>query len=215
MPSFGAHMLYDAPGGHQLFIGGEVGQIQGDIDNPGNAWIAGTGLTGSKSKVGWIVSAGANVNLADLATLTGHIAYSDGYACRIFGGGSCAWGEARFTPTSTSVRMRTGRAWGGYIGASFDATDTTSLNIQFGHANPSDRQSWMGGANWSHISTVHANIIWQPVRQLRMGWEIIYGRKKISKNFLANCALVASSGVCGNKRNEDALRGMFGAWFFF
>jgi hypothetical protein len=32
LPSFGAHMLYDAPGGHQLFLGTEVQQNNIDKD---------------------------------------------------------------------------------------------------------------------------------------------------------------------------------------
>ena len=74
-----------------------------------------------------------------------------------------------------------------------------------------------GGINWSHINTVHANIIWQPVRQMRMGWEIIWAQKKLGKNTITICGLAnaATPGSCGRKRTEDAVRGMFGAWFFF
>ena len=28
-----------------------------------------------------------------------------------------------------------------------------------------------------NVATVHANILWQPVKQMRLGWEVMWGRE--------------------------------------
>ncbi len=193
-PNFAAALLYDAPGGHQLFVGGTVEHI--DFDATENPF--------GDDDVGWEIQAGANINLADVATLTGHIQYGDGIT-NMLGDGhgnfilrgatSCTTGGG------TGCRIDRNQSWGGYIGLSFNVTDTTQFNIQYGHANPSG-----GTAGFTSTNSIHANVLWRPVRQMRLGWEMIYGFKRNT---------FATASMAGRKRNEDALRGQFGAWFFF
>jgi hypothetical protein len=108
-------------------------------------------------------------------------------------------------------------------------TDTVSFNTQFGFVDPKDTSMNGGGITWSHMYTGHANILWQPVRQMRLGWEVMYGRKTNGKNFVnaisdGNGFVQDAGDNCGNgseanrncrKRKEDAFRAQFGAWFFF
>ena len=235
LPSFGAHMTYDAPGGNQLFLGAEVQQNNIDVDATGWYWtgpLDANAIYGNKNKFGWVVSAGANVNLADIATLTGSISYSEGLVSRITGAGGDIWGVETRThidgePDVFTRRVRQAKAFGGYIGASFDMTDTMSFNTQFGFVDPKDSSMVGGDITWSHMYTGHANIMWQPVRQMRLGWEIMYSQKTNGKAFVnglsdgrglvgaggANC-LTGANRDC-RKRKEDAVRAQFGAWFFF
>ena len=48
------------------------------------------------------------------------------------------------------------------------------------------------------IYKVHANVLWQPVKQMRMGWEVIWARSHFEDG-----------------EEEDGVRATFGTWFFF
>ena len=125
-PNLAAALLYDAPGGHQLFIGAEVEHI--DIDNSNTVNRFGD------DDVGWEVQTGVNINLADVATFTGHFQYGDGIT-NMLGDGA---GNFRLSAgNAAGSRIITNEAWGGYAGLSFNVTDTTQFNIQYGHADPS------------------------------------------------------------------------------
>ncbi len=189
-PNFAAALLYDVPGGHQLFVGAEIEHI--DFDGTENPF--------ADDDVGWEVQAGANVNLADIATLTGHIQYGDGIT-NMLGDGHGNFILRGCGAAGATCRIDRNQSWGGYLGLSFNVTDTTQFNIQYGHANPSG-----GTAGFTSVNTIHANVLWRPVRQMRLGWEIIYGFKRNT---------TATAAVAGRRRNEDAIRGQFGAWFFF
>ena len=47
--------------------------------------------------------------------------------------------------------------------------------------------------------TVHANLIWSPVKQMRMGWEVMYGDVDDPLRGI----------------NDDIIGAQFGTWFFF
>ena len=86
-----------------------------------------------------------------------------------------------------------------------------------------------------NVATVHANILWQPVKQMRLGWEVMWGRENFvdDKIEIDDEVAVARNGhhdddddkVCfrvfedvGDRNcqdGSDALRIQFGAWFFF
>ncbi|MEM7428438.1 MAG: porin, partial [Pseudomonadota bacterium] len=179
-PNFAAALLYDAPGGHQLFIGAEVEHIDIDASNTVNRF--------SDDDVGWEVQAGANVNLADIATLTGHFQYGDGIT-NMLGEGT---GNFRLSAgNAAGSQIITNDAWGAYIGLSFNVTDTTQFNVQYGHANPGCNTC----AGYTSTNSIHANVLWRPVRQMRLGWELIYGFKRNT---------TATAAVAGRSRNEDA-----------
>ena len=103
---------------------------------------------------------------------------------------------------ASGSRIRTNEGWGGYAGLSLNATSAIQLNIQYGYADPGCNSC--AGYDWG--STVHSNILWRPVDQIRLGWELMYGWKRNT---------FATASLAGRRRNEDALRGQFGAWFFF
>jgi hypothetical protein len=55
--------------------------------------------------------------------------------------------------------------------------------------------------------TVHANILWRPVQQMQLGWEVMWGQYDFDGGDFG----FASS----PDRKDDAIRAQFGAWFFF
>ncbi len=194
-PNLAAALLYDAPGGHQLFIGAEVEHIDIDASDTRNAF--------SDDTVGWEVQTGVNINLADVATFTGHFQYGDGITNMLGDGSNGNFRLSAGNAAGSSILRN--EAWGGYAGLSFNVTDTTQFNIQYGHANPGCNTC----AGYTSGNSIHANVLWRPVRQMRLGWELIYGFKRNTT------ATVNDPNNPGRSRNEDALRGQFGAWFFF
>lgn len=189
-PNFAAALLYDAPGGHQLFVGAEIEHI--DFD--------GTENTFADDDVGWEVQTGVNINLADIATFTGHFQYGDGIT-NMLGDGIANFALVGCGAAAATCTIDRNEAWGAYAGLSFNVTDTTQFNIQYGHANPAG-----GRAGFTSTNSIHANVLWRPVRQMRLGWEVIYGFKRNT---------TATAAAAGRRRHEDAVRGQFGAWFFF
>ncbi|MEM8688233.1 MAG: hypothetical protein AAGF81_12935 [Pseudomonadota bacterium] len=190
-PNFAAALLYDAPGGHQLFVGAEIEHADVDSSNTNNFF--------NDDAVGWEVQGGVNINLADIATFTGHIQYGDGIV-NALGAGSSGF---TVVPANTAgASIQTNAVFGAYAGLSFNVTDTTQFNVQYGHVSDECQTC----AGYTSTNTIHANILWRPVRQMRLGWEVIYGFKRNT---------FATSQGAQRRRNEDALRGQFGAWFFF
>ena len=188
-PELSSAILYDAPGGHQLFVGATAQHIDYDSDDV---------ATINDDDIGWEIQAGTNINLGDIATFTGHIQYGDGITNML---GDGHGGHIIRPANAAGARVDTNQSFGGYAGLSFNVTDTTQFNVQYGHANPSG-----GTAGFTSVNSIHANIMWRPVRQMRLGWEAVYGWKRNT---------TATAAMPGRRRNEDALRGNFGAWFFF
>jgi hypothetical protein len=120
------------------------------------------------------------------------------------------------------------KAWGITGGLTFNVNDTTSINLEAGYAQNIDAQEneLLGVDN---VVTVHGNILWQPVKQMRLGWEAMWGRNELVDNkitffdetedeFRQTCRNVeADEDVSKNHcpdSNQD-FRLQFGAWFFF
>ena len=57
------------------------------------------------------------------------------------------------------------------------------------------------------VQTLHANILWRPVQQMQLGWEVMWGEYDFDGSVFMNTR--------GGRRSEDAMRAQFGAWFFF
>jgi hypothetical protein len=57
------------------------------------------------------------------------------------------------------------------------------------------------------VQTVHANILWRPVQQMQLGWEVMWGEYDFDTG-------PGFSGAFA-KESDDAIRAQFGAWFFF
>ena len=124
-------------------------------------------------------------------------------------------------------------AFGVTAGLTFNINDTTSFNIEGGYAQNVDADENVL-LLVDNVVTVHANILWQPVKQMRLGWEVMWGRENFvdDKFKIDDEVAVASNGsrrrrhkICfrvfqdeGDRKcqdGSDALRIQFGAWFFF
>ena len=187
VPDFTARLQYDAPGGHRFQVSGVLKnmRIDGDLSNGG--------ITGSDSATGWGLLGAASFNLADIATLAAMATYGDGLGSYLVNGG---FASATLKGTLADPKLKPVEVWSVVASLAMGVTDTTTLNVAVGHYNQSAGDSvW---ASVKDVTTVHANLIWQPDSRFRMGAEGIWG----------------TTDVIGFKR-EDALRFQFGAWFFF
>ena len=231
IPGLGSFLQYDIAGGHQLIVAGGISDINSDPLNDEDD---------SDHRLGWVVGAGANINLADIATFTAGGQYTEGLATRWMNqlqSTRTVCDDFTFDPTDGSVTCDNfdnslQKAWGVTAGLTFNVNDTTSINIEGGYAQNVD-----AGDNplllVDNVTTVHGNILWQPVKQMRLGWEVMWGRENYVDDKVeiddADVA-VASRGrdddkVCFRvfqdpgdhscQNGSDALRVQFGAWFFF
>jgi hypothetical protein len=183
VPVFGGSIQYDVPGGHQIVVGAAIGENDDGVD----------------SDTSWVVQGGANINLADVATLTGAVVY---------GAGGVA---GRYTAVPwdlfTAADGGANKTFGAMAGLSVPVTDTTTFNVVWDYINGdgSARSAAFGcvAAAGCHdeLHTIHANIMWQPVKQMRMGWEVAY--------------LFADDEFAGSTMEDEVLQLQWGTWFFF
>jgi porin-like protein len=228
IPGLGSFLQYDIAGGHQLIVAGEVDDINSDPNNLEND---------NDHRLGWVVGAGANINLADIATLTVGAQYTEGLATRWMNQlqTTRAVCEQANVVEVNGVPVVDGcadfdenlqKAWGITGGLTFNVNDTTSINLEAGYAKniDADQNELLQVDN---VVTVHGNILWQPVKQLRLGWEAMWGRNELVDNFKFFDEEGEPDRVCANVEadedqehnhcpgsNED-FRLQFGAWFFF
>ena len=187
-PNLGAYFQYDIAGGHQIAISGEIADWDPALQ-PNGIFV----LNGN-DEIGWVVGGGFNINLADVATFTTGGHYGEGLA-----GKYCS--QEAFpvlNPSSDPAEM-----WCVMAGVNFAVSDSTSVNLAWGYSEYSDTNhsnfvlNALGG-HQTDAMTVHANVLWQPVRQMRLGWEVHWGE--------------ASYSASGDR---DSAGIQFGAWFFF
>ena len=195
LPDFTARWQYEAPGGHQFLISGMLRNYHVD-----SALVP----QGSDSALGWGVQGAVNVNLADVATLTTSVMYGDGIGGYLFAANKGAY-------LNGVGDIKTIESLGLFAGLIFNVTDTTSINLGWGYTDQSKKdvvnaQLWNGGTQNIDVMSVHGNIIWQPVKQLRLGWEVMWAERQY---------VTTENSVRGVVHKEDAIRGQFGAWFFF
>jgi opacity protein-like surface antigen len=219
-PNLSSYLQFDAPGGHQFIITGTVADV-GDTDYD---FISG-------HDVGWAVQAGANINLADIATLTVAGLYGrGGQHCQYLaqdtpfcGGGinankSLTWDAALpgFRPDGNDFFSDEG--WGVLAGMSFGITDTTTFNVQYGISRMEN--DFPGSdIDSATVQTVHGNILWRPVQQMQLGWEVMWGRYDFDGGDYRRDAFfdrdTQTRRRIDGRKNDDAIRAQFGAWFFF
>jgi hypothetical protein len=98
------------------------------------------------------------------------------------------------------------------VGLSFGLSETTTFNAQFGYINALEEQDFLGCASTDpagaaaaasgdckdKLYKVTANVMWQPVKQMRMGWEVNRGE------------YTSFDGT-----TEDGASALFATWFFF
>ena len=75
IPGVGSFLQYDIAGGHQFIIAGATGQHRHQQRSQFNH-------EDDDDQLGWVVGAGANINLADIATFTAGAQYTQGLATR-------------------------------------------------------------------------------------------------------------------------------------
>ncbi len=192
IPDFTARIQYDAPGGHKFQVSGVVRNLRVDGDTIGAATGTTNFTNATDSEIAYGILAAAAINLADIATLTGTFNYGDGIGRYVLGGNP----DGNLFGAAGDPDIQTIEAWSASVAIALGITDTTTLNVAFGHYNANISDLVAGQVENS--STVHVNLIWQPVSRFRMGVEGIYGHNDLR-------------GV----NSSDALRFQFGAWFFF
>ena len=237
IPGVGSFLQYDIAGGHQLIVAGGISDINSDPFNDEDD---------DDHRLGWVVGAGANINLADIATFTAGAQYTEGLATRWMNQLStsrtvCENVDITFDANGFPVfgdcndfEDNLQKAWGVTAGLTFNINDTTSFNVEGGYAQNVDADENVL-LLVDNVATVHANILWQPVKQMRLGWEVMWGRE----NFVDDKIRIDDDDVAVASRNgghdddkfcfrvfedagdrncqdgSDALRIQFGAWFFF
>ena len=96
------------------------------------------------------------------------------------------------------------------VGLTFNMNEVVSVNVEGGYAeNLNADEGLIPLAD--HVWTVHGNMLWQPVKQMRMGWEVMWGKEDFPKEN-GNCVI---RGNGGDDCSSDTLRFQMGTWFFF
>jgi hypothetical protein len=198
MPNIASYLQYDIPGGHTFVVSGEIADWYNDGQTPDDGAVPHT------DELAWVVQAGGNFNLADVATLSAGVGYGKGLLTNKF---VFEDGFANINAAGDPLE-----AIAFTVGLSFGLTETTTFNTQFGYVNALEEQDTScastnpdgetpaatSGDCKDKLWKVTANIMWQPVKQMRMGWEINYGE------------YTRYDGT-----TEDGASAMFGTWFFF
>ena len=173
-PVFGGSILYDVPGGHQVMISGAIGETD----------------LGADDDTTYVLQGGFNINVADVATLT---------AAAVWGEGSLL---GRYMLVGSALNLNTGgdgnEVLGLMAGVSVPVTDTTTFNVVWDYMNGDSNAA---AGNHDELHTIHANIMWQPVKQMRMGWEALY--------------LWAGDEDPASTLRDDHFQLQWGTWFFF
>ncbi len=178
MPNIAGYLQYDIAGGHQFIVTGEVADWDPAPSGGGPA---------SNDELGWAIQVGANFNLADVATLTAGFGYGEGLLTTKF-----VFDEGFDAIDNNGDPLE---ALAFIVGLSFGLSETTTFNTMFSYTEALEDQF---GNEEEEVYKVHANILWQPVKQMRMGWEVLWAHKEFE-----------------NGDDEDGVRASFATWFFF
>ncbi|MGF7161398.1 hypothetical protein FHS85_003033 [Rhodoligotrophos appendicifer] len=195
IPNFTARWQFDAPGGHQFGASGVLLPYHTDSALGGE----------SDTKFGWGVQGNANINLADIATVTTGVMYGNGIGGFVF--------AAPFGAFTDGDNIHLVETLGVFAGLIFNVTDTTSINLGWGYTknNSNDIEKSLVENGNRYLMTAHANVMWQPVEQLKLGWEVMWGERKWQSQDID----IAGDVVGVDVHKDDAVRAQFGAWFYF
>lgn len=179
--SLSALLAYDLSGGHQISVAAATTRDQALFDN----------LPNSGADAGWQVGAGANINLANVARFNAGVAYGEGPTADPMGS---------FGLSGTSATGETVNQWGANAGLSFDVNDTTSVNMGVLYQSALGDVSGLDDPATSAVAA-QANVYWQPLNQMRLGWQVMWGEKTYDDG--------------ASDRSPEELRTQIGAWFMF
>jgi hypothetical protein len=173
----------------------------------------------SPDGIGWAIMGGASFNLADVATANVGAGYGEGEIVR----------SLNQTGTSNQYVDADGNlmeVWAIQGGLSFGINETTTFNVGAGYEEylgDLAEEGWIESA-----VTVHANIMWQPVKQMKLGWEVMWGNIDYAGEGVCTGETAVATDVdedgtilatdvaySGCKSSFDDVRLQFGAWFFF
>ena len=241
MPNFAGFIGYDIAGGHSLQLAGVIADYDdstgkwstpsvaaksgginctpGVVDangvlsdcDPSTSYSASTaGQTSDGSGIGWSIMGGASFNLADVATANVGAGYGQGEMVR-------SLNQTASSNQRVDVDGDLMEAWAIQGGLSFGVNETTTFNVGAGY------EDYLGEVttNWIDSAvTVHANIMWQPVKQMKLGWEVMWGQIDYAgEGYCTGTTLVdgdvPEAAWSGCKDSFDDVRLQFGAWFFF
>src|SRR5262249_27219924 len=136
-------------------------------------------------KLGWVAGGGVNINLADIATFTAGAQYTQGLATRWMNQlDTTRVACEQIVPVDDIDLPRDcdlQDAFGVTAGLTFNVNDTTSINVEGGYAQNIDAEDNVF-LTVDNVWTVHGNILWQPVKQMRLGWEAMWGRNDFVDN---------------------------------
>jgi hypothetical protein len=191
VPVFGGSIQYDIPGGHTVVASAAVGE---SVDNTGD------------DHTSWVVQGGFNINLGDVATLTAAAVWGEGTIV-----GRYTLSPYAFNNGGAGGLADNNEVLGLMAGVSVPVTDTMTFNVVWDYLDAQDgaargfrNAAGQFGRIHDEMHTVHANVMWQPVKQMRMGWEVMYMWADDTDR------RVAAAGV---KDNYAQIQ--WATWFFF
>jgi hypothetical protein len=209
-PNVSAYFQYDAAGGHQFIITGTVADWDHDAVSPDTDEV----FEGD-DEFGWAVQAGANINLGDIATFTVGGAYGEREVCKYLNQVGAWCGSFRDTDKAGAADWFADTGWGVFAGLTFNVNDTTSINLGGGWSHLDNEFEDLEDIDGVDVFSAHANLLWQPVKQMRLGWEVMWGRYDFDAGDGFADHDCEDDGSCTAEQKEDAIRVQFGAWFFF
>lgn len=180
VPDFTGRFEYTFPGEHKVGVTGVIGEHR--IKE----------AAGSDDEFIWGVIGAAQVHVTDRVIATASGGLGDGAGRYIIG----ADVPSNVTGLGVAPDIEGRRYYHISPNLAIGITDTITVNGAWGYVNFKDGDTVVGETDW--LQTVHGNLMWQPVRQLKLGFEGMWAQRKIE-----------GSG------KVDAARAQFGAWFFF
>ncbi len=157
----------------------------------GHELYAGVHAADWGGSLGWAAGVGGNFVLSSVLKITVGAVYGEGYVGRVLAQHSFDDFDAFGNPYES---------WGISAGVELAVSESIRTNIMWGYSDTLETATTTAnGSNLlDNVTTVHANIMWRPVKQMRLGWEVMWGR---NENFTGT--------------SNDAVRSQFAAWFYF
>ena len=187
LPDLTASILYKSEAGHQLGFNAILGQLGVDGEGKPNSLI-----TGSDRTIDWGIIGSAQIMFTDAFQLTVSGGGGRGASSYIVGADVNVYVTGTAADPNIGGRVYYNFAVSGALEISPEITLNTAYGqLYFANNDTLETQTKL-------VQTVHANTMWRPVSQMQLGLEIMWAKRNIKQS-----------------TNADALRGQFGAWFFF
>lgn len=128
----------------------------------------------SESDIAYALSASSNINLGESDNLKFRAAYGNGLGRYIYDIATSAKGAAYNNGT---LDLQDGYA--GYAAYQHKWTDDLRSTLMGGYASMDNETALIGNAQNKSIWSGHANLIWQPVKQYKVGVEYMHGEREL------------------------------------